>query len=65
MIRRDMADIASVMVLARLTVDAGFQKLGIGMGLLQDMLLCTMQAASIIRIRAVLVHPLDDDAASF
>ncbi len=51
-----------VMLLARLAVDSGFQKQGLGTALLKDALLRTLQAADIAGIRAVLVHAKDDVA---
>jgi GNAT superfamily N-acetyltransferase len=54
-----------VMLLARLAVDARFQRAGLGRALLKDALLRTAAAADIAGIRAVLVHAKDDAAAAW
>lgn len=54
-----------VMLLARLAVDANWQKNGVGRGLLKDALLRTAQAADIAGIRALLVHAKDDNVKSW
>ena len=64
-IRHNMLKPIPVMLIARLAVDVNFQGMGFGMGLLRDALLRTMQAASIIGIRAIMVNALNDAAASF
>jgi GNAT superfamily N-acetyltransferase len=51
-----------VMILARLAVDVGHQKKGLGQALLKDALLRTAQAADIAGIRALLVHAKDEAA---
>lgn len=51
-----------VMILARLAVDVGHQKKGLGQALLKDALLRTAQAAEIAGIRALLVHAKDEAA---
>ena len=55
----------SVMILARLAVDARQAGQGLGKALLKDALLRTAQAADIAGIRALLVHAKDDDAKAF
>ena len=65
LIRRNMPEPIPVMLLARLAVDVNFQECGIGMGLLRDALLRTMQVASVAGIRAIMVNALDDNTASF
>ena len=54
-----------VMLLARLAVSTAAQGQGIGMGLLQDAIRRTLNVAEQAGIRALLTHPIDDDAARF
>lgn len=54
-----------VIVLARLAIDEGRKKTGLGKALLKDALLRIERAANIVGARAVLVHAIDDDARSF
>ena len=54
-----------IMVLARLAVSKTAQGQGIGVGLLQDAIRRTLNVAEQVGIRALLTHPLDDDAARF
>lgn len=63
--RRNMPDPIPVMILARVAVDAGYQKRGLGSALLKDALLRTIAAAQIVGIRAVLLHAMSDDAKRF
>jgi GNAT superfamily N-acetyltransferase len=51
-----------VMILARLAVDAAYQRKGLGQALLKDALLRTAQAADIAGIRCLLVHAKNDAA---
>jgi len=60
-----MPDPIPVMVLARLAVDSGYQKKGLGSAVLKDALLRTLAAAQIAGIRAVLLHAMSDDAKRF
>ena len=53
------------MLLARLAVSTAAQGQGIGMGLLQDAIRRTLNVAEQAGIRALLTHPIDDDAARF
>ena len=55
----------SVMILARLAVDARQAGQGLGKALLKDALLRTAQAADIAGIRALLVHAKDAEAKAF
>ncbi|WP_244432676.1 GNAT family N-acetyltransferase [Desulfocurvibacter africanus] len=64
-VRRNMPDIIPVMVLGRLAVDQTFQGRGLGLDLLRDAVLRTLQAADIAGIRALLVHALHEKAAGF
>lgn len=54
-----------VAVVARLAVDAGMRRRGIGALLLRDALARVLAATEQVAIRAVIVHALDDDAAAF
>jgi predicted N-acetyltransferase YhbS len=54
-----------VVILARLAVSKQDQGRGIGVGLLQDAIRRTLLLAEQAGIRAMLTHPLDDDAARF
>lgn len=54
-----------VMLLARLAVDNGAKRKGLGAALLQDALARTLQAADIAGIRAVIVHARDNEARCF
>ncbi len=51
-------------LLGRLAVDRGQKGKGLGKALLLDALMRTAQAADTIGIRALLVHPIDEDARS-
>ena len=54
-----------VVILARLAVSQQDQGRGIGFGLLQDAIRRTMLIAEQAGIRAMLTHPIDEDAARF
>jgi predicted N-acetyltransferase YhbS len=54
-----------VVILARLAVSRGDQGRGIGFGLLQDAIRRTFLIAEQAGIRAMLTHPIDDEAAKF
>jgi len=64
-VRRNMPDPIPVMVLARLAVDQTWQGRGLGLDLLRDAVLRTLQAADIAGIRALLVHALTEQAGRF
>ena len=64
-VRRNMPNPLPVMVLGRLAVDKGFQRDGIGAGLLCDAVLRTLQAAEIAGIRAILVHAISEAAKRY
>lgn len=64
-IKRNMPEPIPVMILARLAVDSRYAGQCIGTGMLRDALLRTLQAADIAGIRALLVHALTEQAASF
>lgn len=54
-----------VVILARLAVSRQAQGRGIGVGLLQDAIRRTLLIAEQAGIRAMLTHPIDEDAARF
>lgn len=54
-----------VVILARLAVDRQNQVQGIGIGMLQDAIRRTLLIAEQAGIRAMLTHPIDEDAARF
>jgi GNAT superfamily N-acetyltransferase len=54
-----------LMVLARLAIRVDRQGQGLGIGLLKDALLRTLQAADIAGIRAIALHAKDDEARAF
>lgn len=64
-IKRKMPEPIPVMVLGRLAVDLGWQKKGIGQGLLKDAVLRTLSVAKQAGIRALLVHALSEEAKKF
>ncbi len=63
-VRRNRPDPIPVIV-GRLAVDKAYQKRGVGISLLRDALLRTLQAADIAGIRAILLHAISDDAKWF
>ena len=54
-----------VVILARMAVSTQDQGRGIGFGMLQDAIRRTMLIAEQAGIRAMLTHPIDDEAAKF
>jgi predicted N-acetyltransferase YhbS len=54
-----------VVILARLAVSIQDQEKGIGFGMLQDAIRRTLLIAEQAGIRAMLTHPIDDEASSF
>jgi len=63
--RRNMPDPIPVVVLARLAIDKGRQRQGLGRALFQDAARRVMNAAAEIGIRGMLVHALSEDAEAF
>lgn len=64
-VRRNMPDPVPMAVLGRLAIDRDWQGSGLGAALLQDAVLRTAQAASIMGIRGLLVHAISEDAKAF
>jgi GNAT superfamily N-acetyltransferase len=60
-----MPDPIPVMVLARLAVDREYQGKGLGVGLLKDALLRTLQASEVAGIRALVLHAVSESAKRF
>jgi GNAT superfamily N-acetyltransferase len=54
-----------VVLLARLAVSVHYQGQGLGIGLLQDAIRRTLLISDHAGIRALLTHPIDEDAARF
>ena len=54
-----------VVILARLAVDLAYQGKGLGIGMLQDAIRRTMLIAEQAGIRAMLTHPIDEEATMF
>ena len=63
--RRNMPDPVPVAILARLAIDTGCQKQGLGRGLFRDASLRILNAADTIGIRGLLIHAISDEAANF
>jgi GNAT superfamily N-acetyltransferase len=65
-IRRGMGQYpVPVVILARLAVSREHQGRGIGVGMLQDAIRRTLVIAEQAGVRAMLTHPIDEDAARF
>lgn len=60
-----MSDPIPMAIIGRLAIDKGWQGKGLGAAMLQDAVLRTAQAASILGIRGVLVHAISDQARAF
>jgi GNAT superfamily N-acetyltransferase len=54
-----------VVILARLAVDRAYQRKGVGVGMLQDAVRRTLAISEQAGIRALLTHPIDEEAARF
>ncbi|MGY3604981.1 MULTISPECIES: GNAT family N-acetyltransferase [unclassified Bradyrhizobium] len=63
--RRNMPDPIPVAILARLAIDVGFQKQGLGRALFRDASLRILAAASAIGIRGLLIHTISEEAVRF
>lgn len=64
-IRLNMPDPVPMAVLGRLAVDASWQGKGLGAALLQDAVLRTGHAATILGIRGIFVHAISAEARAF
>ena len=54
-----------VVILARLAVSLQDQRKGIGVGMLQEAIRCTVAIADQAGVRALLTHPIDEEASRF
>lgn len=64
-VRRNMPNPVPMAILGRLAIDRGLQGRGIGTALLQDAVLRTSGAATIIGIRGILAHAISNEAKAF
>jgi len=60
-----MPDPVPLAILGRLAIDRSWQGKGLGVALLQDAVMRTVQAAGILGIRGLLVHALSVEAKAF
>jgi len=65
LVRRNMPDPIPVAILGRLAIHQAWQGRGVGVALLQDAVLRTLQAIDILGIRGLLVHALSVEAKAF
>ena len=64
-LRRNMPDPLPVIVLGRLAVHTDCSGQGIGSGLLKDAVLRAIHASTLIGVRALLCHAIDEEAMGF
>ena len=64
-VRRNMPDPLPVIVLGRLAVHTDWSGRGIGSGMLKDAVLRAIQASTLIGVRALLCHAIDEEAMGF
>jgi GNAT superfamily N-acetyltransferase len=64
-VKRNMPNPVPAMVLARLAVDRRWKGQGIGLGMLRDAVLRTLQVHEIAGVQAMLVHAKDEDSKRF
>jgi predicted N-acetyltransferase YhbS len=64
-VKRNMPNPVPVIVIGRLAIDLEFQGQGIGLALLRDAVLRTVEASKIAGIRAILVHAISESAKRF
>jgi len=64
-IRRNMPDPIPMALLGRLAVDQAWHHKKLGLALLQDAVVRTMQASDILGIRGLLVHAISPEAQDF
>ena len=64
-IRRNMPDPIPMAILGRLAVDSAWHGKGLGAALLQDAVLRTKQAATILGVRGLLAHAISKEAKTF
>lgn len=64
-IRRNMPDPIPMAVLGRLAVDGAWHGKRLGVALLQDAVMRTIQAANILGVRGLLAHAISEEAKTF
>jgi ribosomal protein S18 acetylase RimI-like enzyme len=64
-LRKNLPDPIPILVLGRLAIALDCQGRGLGKALLKDAILKTIAASEIAGVRALVVHAIDDAAASF
>ncbi|MBS0271788.1 MAG: GNAT family N-acetyltransferase [Proteobacteria bacterium] len=64
-VRRNMPDPLPVMILGRLAVDQRYHNQGMGRGLLRDAALRSIHVASVVGVRALVVHAISEEAKNF
>jgi GNAT superfamily N-acetyltransferase len=64
-VRKGISYPIPVVILARLAVSLSDQGRGIGIGMLQDAIRRSLAIADHAAVRAILTHPIDEDAARF
>lgn len=64
-LRRNMPDPVPMAVLGRLAVDRDYHRQGLGVALLQDAVIRTVQAGGILGLRGLLVHAISEEARTF
>jgi len=60
-----MPDPIPVAILARLAIDTGFQKQGLGRAMFRDASRRILSAADTIGIRGLLIHAISEEAVNF
>ncbi len=63
--RRNMPDPIPVMILGRLATDKGYQKSGIGRGILKDAIQRVIGVAEQVGVKGILVHAISEDARDY
>jgi GNAT superfamily N-acetyltransferase len=64
-LRRNMPDPVPMAILGRLAIDREYHRKGLGVALLQDAVVRTVQAGGILGIRGLLVHAISEEARTF
>jgi len=64
-LRHNLPNPVPVVVLGRLAVDERHKGVGLGPGLLKEAILRTVDVSRSAGVRALIVHPIDEEAASF
>lgn len=64
-VRRNMPDPIPVVLIGRLAVSLDYQGQSLGVSLLQDAVVKSLEASRLIGARAIIVHAIDDAAVAF